>query len=82
MLDPSGIANWSVTHVDWSEKKWHPKAYTSRDVSYDLLRNIAVRIALPYLSILRAVLAIFLSLFSVFLQSITESVHITSETKV
>eukprot|EP00252_Welwitschia_mirabilis_P010174 TRINITY_DN23347_c0_g1_i1.p1 TRINITY_DN23347_c0_g1~~TRINITY_DN23347_c0_g1_i1.p1 ORF type:complete len:334 (-),score=36.86 TRINITY_DN23347_c0_g1_i1:231-1232(-) len=25
LLDPSGIANWSVTHVDWSEGKWHPK---------------------------------------------------------
>ncbi|XP_019155234.1 PREDICTED: uncharacterized protein LOC109152113 [Ipomoea nil] len=40
MLDPAGIANWSVTHVDWSEKKWHPKAYKRRDVSYELLRSI------------------------------------------
>ncbi|KAF3447331.1 hypothetical protein FNV43_RR12517 [Rhamnella rubrinervis] len=23
LKDPEGIANWSVTHVDWSEGKWH-----------------------------------------------------------
>ncbi|KAJ9702192.1 hypothetical protein PVL29_004098 [Vitis rotundifolia] len=40
MIDPTGIANWSVTHVDWSEGKWHPKAYRAQDVSYELLRNI------------------------------------------
>ncbi|KAG8043391.1 hypothetical protein GUJ93_ZPchr0458g22836 [Zizania palustris] len=36
-----GIANWSVTHVDWSEGKWHPKAYRTNDVTYELLKNIA-----------------------------------------
>ncbi|EPS58851.1 hypothetical protein M569_15961, partial [Genlisea aurea] len=40
MLDPYGIANWSVTHVDWSEGKWHPKSYTAQDVSFELMRNI------------------------------------------
>uniref|UniRef100_A0A0A9DZY4 Uncharacterized protein n=1 Tax=Arundo donax TaxID=35708 RepID=A0A0A9DZY4_ARUDO len=40
MMDPDGIANWSVTHVDWSEGKWHPKAYRAQDVSYELLKNI------------------------------------------
>ncbi|XP_010913756.2 glycosyltransferase BC10 isoform X1 [Elaeis guineensis] len=40
MVDPSGIANWSTTHVDWSEGKWHPKAYRARDVTYELLKNI------------------------------------------
>uniref|UniRef100_A0A453T1M6 Uncharacterized protein n=1 Tax=Aegilops tauschii subsp. strangulata TaxID=200361 RepID=A0A453T1M6_AEGTS len=40
MVDPGGIANWSVTHVDWSEGKWHPKSYAVADVSYDLLKNI------------------------------------------
>ncbi|KAJ6354980.1 hypothetical protein OIU77_005557 [Salix suchowensis] len=40
MVDPGGIANWSVTHVDWSERKWHPKLYRSQDVTYDLLKNI------------------------------------------
>lgn len=43
MLDPVGIANWSVTHVDWSEGKWHPKSYKAQDVSYGLMRNITVR---------------------------------------
>ncbi|XP_012076317.1 glycosyltransferase BC10 [Jatropha curcas] len=40
MIDPNGIAKWSVTHVDWSQRKWHPKAYRARDVTYDLLKNI------------------------------------------
>uniref|UniRef100_A0A5B6Z314 Core-2/I-branching beta-1,6-N-acetylglucosaminyltransferase family protein n=1 Tax=Davidia involucrata TaxID=16924 RepID=A0A5B6Z314_DAVIN len=40
MLDPAGIANWSVTHVDWSEGKWHPKSYRAQDVTYELMRNI------------------------------------------
>jgi len=42
MVDPTGIANWSVTHVDWSEGKWHPKAYRAKDVTYELLKNITV----------------------------------------
>jgi len=42
MVDPGGIVNWSVTHVDWSEGKWHPKAYRAHDVTFDLLKNIAV----------------------------------------
>ncbi|XP_020553507.1 uncharacterized protein LOC105173886 isoform X2 [Sesamum indicum] len=40
MLDPAGIANWSVTHVDWSEMKWHPKSYRAQDVTFQLMRNI------------------------------------------
>ncbi|XP_057959862.1 glycosyltransferase BC10 [Malania oleifera] len=40
MIDPTGIANWSVTHVDWSEGKWHPKAYRAQDVTYELMKNI------------------------------------------
>ncbi|TXG62348.1 hypothetical protein EZV62_013711 [Acer yangbiense] len=43
MIDLGGIANWSVTHVDWSEGKWHPKAYRARDVTFGLLKSIAVR---------------------------------------
>lgn len=43
MLDPVGIANWSVTHVDWSEGKWHPKSYKAQDVTYGLMKNITVR---------------------------------------
>lgn len=44
MLDPVGIANWSVTHVDWSEGKWHPKSYKAEDVSMELVKNITVRV--------------------------------------
>ncbi|KAG7020925.1 hypothetical protein SDJN02_17613, partial [Cucurbita argyrosperma subsp. argyrosperma] len=40
MTDPEGIANWSITHVDWSERKWHPKSYGVQDVTYELLQNI------------------------------------------
>ncbi|XP_042031693.1 glycosyltransferase BC10-like [Salvia splendens] len=40
MFDPVGVANWSVTHVDWSEGKWHPKSYRALDVTYELMRNI------------------------------------------
>ncbi|KAL7137065.1 hypothetical protein ABFS83_10G069200 [Erythranthe nasuta] len=40
MLDPAGIANWSVTHVDWSERKWHPKSYQAQDITLELMRNI------------------------------------------
>ncbi|KAL5652409.1 hypothetical protein ACJX0J_037867, partial [Zea mays] len=40
MVDPGGISNWSVTHVDWSEGKWHPRSYSADDVTYDLLKNI------------------------------------------
>uniref|UniRef100_A0A0C9S5S4 TSA: Wollemia nobilis Ref_Wollemi_Transcript_18600_1538 transcribed RNA sequence n=1 Tax=Wollemia nobilis TaxID=56998 RepID=A0A0C9S5S4_9CONI len=40
MMDPSGITNWSVTHVDWSEGKWHPKKYNRDEVNIKLLRSI------------------------------------------
>ncbi|CAF2068597.1 hypothetical protein Bca4012_086876 [Brassica carinata] len=40
MIDPIGIANWSVTHVDWSEGKWHPRLYNARDITPYLLRKI------------------------------------------
>ncbi|KAK7293654.1 hypothetical protein RJT34_16526 [Clitoria ternatea] len=41
MLDPGGIANWSVTYVDWSEGKWHPRSFRARDITYQLMKNIA-----------------------------------------
>lgn len=40
MHDPTGIANWLVTHVDWSEGKWHPKSYKAEDVTWELITNI------------------------------------------
>ncbi|KAD6119666.1 hypothetical protein E3N88_10937 [Mikania micrantha] len=40
MVDPGGIANWSVTYVDWSERKWHPRSYKPQDITSKLLRNL------------------------------------------
>ncbi|KAF2611535.1 hypothetical protein F2Q70_00007885 [Brassica cretica] len=40
MLDPGGISNWSVTYVDWSERRWHPKTHRARDISLKFLKNI------------------------------------------
>ncbi|CAI0438776.1 unnamed protein product [Linum tenue] len=40
MIDPEGIAKWSVTHVDWSEGKWHPRSYRASDITYELLKNL------------------------------------------
>uniref|UniRef100_A0A5B7BI70 Core-2/I-branching beta-1,6-N-acetylglucosaminyltransferase family protein n=1 Tax=Davidia involucrata TaxID=16924 RepID=A0A5B7BI70_DAVIN len=40
MIDPAGIASWSVTYVDWSEGKWHPRSYRAQDVTYELFKNI------------------------------------------
>lgn len=40
MIDPMGISNWSVTHVDWKNQKWHPRSYKKEDVSLQLLRDI------------------------------------------
>ncbi|WOL13190.1 hypothetical protein Cni_G21959 [Canna indica] len=40
MIDPTGIANWSVTHVDWSEGKWYPKSYRAKDLKYEILNKI------------------------------------------
>ncbi|ESQ54224.1 hypothetical protein EUTSA_v10025381mg [Eutrema salsugineum] len=40
MLDPGGISNWTVTKVDWSERKWHPKTYMPEDITHELLNNL------------------------------------------
>lgn len=42
MMDPGHISNWTVTHVDWSEGKWHPKSYEKGDISEETLRSIQV----------------------------------------
>jgi hypothetical protein len=42
IVDPGGISNWSVTHVDWSEGKWHPRSYRAADITYALLKNLTV----------------------------------------
>ncbi|KAJ7520642.1 hypothetical protein O6H91_19G015200 [Diphasiastrum complanatum] len=40
IMDPGGLSNWTVTHVDWSEGKWHPKSYKVEDVAAEKLRSI------------------------------------------
>ncbi|AES65285.2 putative glycosyl transferase, family 14 [Medicago truncatula] len=40
IVDPNGIAKWSVTYVDRSEQKRHPKSYRTQDITYELLKNI------------------------------------------
>ncbi|XP_026437151.1 uncharacterized protein LOC113335263 [Papaver somniferum] len=40
MMDPAGIANRSVTLTDWSERKWHPRAYQAQDITYELLKKL------------------------------------------
>ncbi|KAK7244650.1 hypothetical protein RIF29_39475 [Crotalaria pallida] len=42
MVDPGGIANWSVTYVDWSEGKWHPRAFSAQDITSNLMEYLSV----------------------------------------
>ncbi|KAK8513460.1 hypothetical protein V6N12_052648 [Hibiscus sabdariffa] len=41
MIDPDGIANRSVTYVDWSEGKWHPRSFRAQDITFEFLKNLA-----------------------------------------
>ncbi|KAK8520268.1 hypothetical protein V6N12_004223 [Hibiscus sabdariffa] len=40
MIDPGGIANRSVTYVDWSERRWHPKSFKPVDITLEFLKNL------------------------------------------
>ncbi|KAK8508195.1 hypothetical protein V6N12_025294 [Hibiscus sabdariffa] len=40
MIDPYGIANRSVTYVDWSAGKWHPRAFRVQDITFEFLKNL------------------------------------------
>ncbi|GMI89528.1 hypothetical protein like AT4G31350 [Hibiscus trionum] len=40
LIDPGGIANRSVTYVDWSEGKWHPRAFRAQDITFEFLKNL------------------------------------------
>lgn len=65
IIDPGGIANWSVTHVDWSERKWHPKLYKSQDITSDLLKNITVQFCYKLLCIYVCVCVVFINKSSI-----------------
>lgn len=40
IVDPKGISNWSVTHVDWKNQKWHPRSYKAEDINVQLIKEI------------------------------------------
>ncbi|KAH1037886.1 hypothetical protein J1N35_039629 [Gossypium stocksii] len=42
MIDPSGVANRSVTYVDWSEGKWHLRAFRTQDITFEFLKNFTI----------------------------------------
>eukprot|EP00249_Psilotum_nudum_P009789 c22154_g1_i2 orf=674-1477(-) len=42
IMDPLSISNWSVTYVDWSEGKWHPRSYSKEDITLSKLTDIQI----------------------------------------
>ena len=82
MMDPAGIANWSVTYVDWSEGKWHPRSFRAKDVTYERLKNMTVCLSILHIILTWLRWSLLMSLTSIFLQSIDVSNHITSDEKV
>ena len=82
MMDPAGIANWSVTYVDWSEGKWHPRSFRAKDVTYERLKNMTVCLSILHIILTWLSWSLLMSLTSIFLQSIDVSIHITSDEKV
>lgn len=40
IMDPQGLSNWSVTHVDWRNQKWHPRSYKAEDINLQLIKEI------------------------------------------
>lgn len=49
MIDPMGISNWSVTYVDWSERRWHPKTYGANEISLEFMKNVTVCFKIQFL---------------------------------
>ena len=89
MIDPGGVANRSVTYVDWSEGKWHPRSFRAQDITFEFLKNLSVRCTFPNvfvsvcLLMLRCQLLLGIDLETrLLLQSIDDSVHFTSDPKV
>ncbi|KAH7331784.1 hypothetical protein KP509_20G050500 [Ceratopteris richardii] len=40
IIDPQGISNWSVTYVDWTDQKAHPRSFHAGDINLSLLEKI------------------------------------------
>jgi hypothetical protein len=85
-MNPANLANWTVTHVDWSERKWHPRSYTIADVkSLSKLHNIQVNLNFQALLFTNKKVAEFT--FAHLLNTgmpepIKEHVHVTSDGRV
>lgn len=41
-MDPAALSNWTVTHVDWSDGGWHPRAYKTEDKTEETFGKIQV----------------------------------------
>ncbi|RYQ94690.1 uncharacterized protein LOC107611619 isoform X1 [Arachis ipaensis] len=50
MIDPGGISNWSVTYVDWSEGKWHPRSFTAEEVNNRFLEALTSIDVCPHIT--------------------------------
>ena len=66
MMDPAGIANWSVTYVDWSEGKWHPRSFRAKDVTYERLKNMTVCLSILHIILTWLSWSLLISLTSIF----------------
>ncbi|CAF2107184.1 unnamed protein product [Brassica napus] len=40
-IDPMGISNWSVTYVDWSKRRRHPKTYRAHEISLEFMNSVS-----------------------------------------
>ncbi|CAH8391781.1 unnamed protein product [Eruca vesicaria subsp. sativa] len=40
-MDPMGISNWSVTYVDWSKRRRHPKTFRAHEISLEFLKSVS-----------------------------------------
>lgn len=85
IVDPKGISNWSVTHVDWKNQKWHPRSYKAEDINLQLIKEIQVAFNTFHLKSathFHRWFNGFSAYYFCFVQSITETLHVTSDSKV
>ena len=77
MFGPKGIANWSVTHVYWSEHKWHPKSYGLKDISPQLMKNLSVFSLLKPTSFYFSTLLLLLSIVDIWLKHMNLDLYVS-----
>ena len=73
-----GISNWSVTYVDWSKRRRHPKTYRAHEISLEFMNSVSVCFdnAVSWKMVTCSILFYFCR-FSL-VQSEEMSVHVTS----